>query len=80
MIQLIFPLGTSFVQEVAMWGRVRERQVMKTRLEEEKKSGIGELEILRFGTEVSSMDNEGEKTESGNDNRVTTKFTNMPKY
>jgi hypothetical protein len=51
MIQLIFPLGMSFVQEIAMWGRVRERQVMKTRLEG-KKSGIGELEILRFGTEV----------------------------
>jgi hypothetical protein len=44
-----------------------------------KKSGIGESEVLRFGTELSSMDNEGENTEPGNDNRDTTNFTNMSK-
>jgi hypothetical protein len=37
MIQLIFPLGMSFVQDVGMRRRVRGRQEMEIRVEEAKK-------------------------------------------
>jgi hypothetical protein len=60
MIQLIFPLGMSLVQEAEVWGlnggKIADEDENSVRKEESEK---GELEILRLGTEVSSTRNGG---------------------
>jgi hypothetical protein len=60
MIQLIFPLGMSLVQEAGVWGlnggKTTDEDENSVRKEESEK---GELEILRLGTEISSTRNGG---------------------